>query len=81
VKILGVVRIYRGRAGIVEKIVLIGIVVLVMMAPFRYSQASRGVVFYYHNDHLNTPVKMTDENGEVVWDIVNFHRLSPIPAK
>ena len=37
----GIVRIYRGKAGIVEKIVLIGIVILVMMAPFRYSQASR----------------------------------------
>jgi len=47
--LLGVVRIYRGKAGIVEKIVLIGIVILVMMAPFRYSQASRGVVFYYQN--------------------------------
>ena len=42
---------------------------LVMMAPFRYSQASRGVVFYYHNDHLNTPVKMTDEKEEVVWEL------------
>jgi len=68
-KILAVVRIYRGKAGIVEKIVLVGIVVLVMMAPFRYSQASRGVVFYYHNDHLNTPVKMTDEKEEVVWEL------------
>jgi len=66
VKILGVVRIYRGKAGIVEKIVLIVIVVLVMMAPFRYSQASKGIVFYYHNDHLNTPLKMTDEEGNVV---------------
>jgi RHS repeat-associated protein len=73
VKILGVVRIYRGRAGIVEKIVLIGIVVLVMMAPFRYSQASRGVVFYYHNDHLNTPVKMSDEKGNIVWEVVSKH--------
>jgi len=58
VKILGVVRVYRGKAGIVEKIVLIGIVVFVMMAPFRYSQASRGVVFYYHNDNLDIFVKI-----------------------
>jgi len=28
-------------------------------------------LFWYHNDHLNTPVLMTDEKGEVVWDIVN----------
>jgi len=71
--IIGVVKIYRGKAGIVEKVVLIGIVVFVMMAPFRYSQASRGVVFYYHNDHLNTPVKMTDEKGNVVWEVVSKH--------
>jgi RHS repeat-associated protein len=37
------------------------------MAPFRYSQASRGVVFYYHNDHLGTPQVMTDITGNVVW--------------
>jgi RHS repeat-associated protein len=73
VVILGVVRVYRGRERIVEKIVLIGIVVFVMMAPFRYSQASRGVVFYYHNDHLNTPVKMTDEKGKIVWEVVSKH--------
>jgi len=44
-----------------------------MMAPFRYSQASRGVVFYYHNDHLNTPVKMSDEKGNIVWEVVSKH--------
>jgi hypothetical protein len=71
--ILGVVRVYRGKAGIVEKIVLIGIVILVMMAPFRYLQASRGVVFYYQNDHLNTPVKMSDEKGNIVWEVVSNH--------
>jgi len=43
------------------------------MALFRYSQASRGVVFYYHNDHLNTPVKMSDEKGNVVWEVVSKH--------
>ena len=71
--IVGLVRVYRGKAGIVEKVILIGIVVLVMMAPFRYSQASRGVVFYYHNDHLNTPVKMSDEKGKIVWEVVSKH--------
>jgi RHS repeat-associated protein len=44
-----------------------------MMALFRYSQASRGVVFYYHNDHLNTPIKMTDEKGNIVWEVVSKH--------
>jgi len=26
-----------------------------------------GQYFFYHNDHLGTPRKMTDESGEVVW--------------
>ena len=24
-------------------------------------------IYYYHNDHLGTPVAMTDESGQVVW--------------
>jgi hypothetical protein len=30
-------------------------------------------VYYYHNDHLNTPVKMTGEKGNVVWEVVDKH--------
>jgi len=26
-------------------------------------------LYYYHLDHLGTPVKMTDENGKVVWSM------------
>ncbi len=26
-----------------------------------------GSIYYYHNDHLGTPQKMTDENGAIVW--------------
>ena len=25
-------------------------------------------IYYYHNDHLGTPQKMTDSTGQVVWD-------------
>ncbi|MGB9600275.1 MAG: RHS domain-containing protein [Myxococcota bacterium] len=31
------------------------------------------MLFYYHNDHINTPMKMTDERGEVVWEVVDKH--------
>jgi RHS repeat-associated protein len=27
-----------------------------------------GDVYYYHNDHLGTPQRMTDSNGKLVWD-------------
>ncbi|MBN1378540.1 MAG: RHS repeat protein [Gammaproteobacteria bacterium] len=27
-------------------------------------------IYYYHNDHLGTPQKMTDENQQVVWSAV-----------
>jgi len=39
---------------------------LIMIAPYKAKAFSRRVVFYYHNGHLNTPVKMTDEKGNIV---------------
>jgi len=49
---------------------------------FWYNLAfSRGVVFYYHNDHLNTPVKMTDEKGNVVWEVVDKHPFGEFEVK
>jgi RHS repeat-associated protein len=30
-------------------------------------QVSQEAIFYYHNDHLGTPQKITDEAGTVVW--------------
>jgi hypothetical protein len=54
-----------------------------MMAPFRYSQASRGVVFYYHNDHLGTPQVMTDITGNIVWkaDYEPFGKVNIVVEK
>lgn len=30
---------------------------------------NKEATYYYHNDQLNTPLKMTDKNGGVVWDV------------
>jgi len=49
---------------------------------FWYNLAfSRGVVFYYHNDHLNTPVKMSDEKGNIVWEVVDKHPFGEFEVK
>ena len=29
--------------------------------------ANSGATYYYHNDHLGTPIAMTDQNRAVVW--------------
>jgi len=38
-----------------------------LLANIVVSSVPQSNVFYYHNDHLGTPQKITDENGQVVW--------------
>ena len=35
--------------------------------PPAYAAVGDGDIYYVHNDHLGTPVKMTNEMGLVVW--------------
>ena len=41
-----------------------------------------GSIYYYHNDHLGTPQKMTDANAQVVWaaDYLPFKKADVIVA-
>ena len=41
-----------------------------------------GSIYYYHNDHLGTPQKMTDANAQVVWaaDYLPFGKADVIVA-
>jgi uncharacterized protein RhaS with RHS repeats len=32
-----------------------------------FAKIESGNVYYYHNDHLGTPQKMTDSSGSTVW--------------
>jgi uncharacterized protein RhaS with RHS repeats len=32
-----------------------------------FAKVESGNVYYYHNDHLGTPQKMTDSSAAVVW--------------
>lgn len=38
--------------------------------PPAYAANGDGEIYYVHNDHLGTPVKMTNEIGQVVWQAV-----------
>ena len=38
-----------------------------MLANSVVANTASPEVYYYHNDHLGTPQKITDENGAVVW--------------
>lgn len=41
-------------------------------------QGMQPAIYYFHNDHLGTPLKLTDENGTVVWraDYTPFGKAS-----
>ncbi|MCX5868617.1 MAG: RHS domain-containing protein [Proteobacteria bacterium] len=44
------------------------IISLLAFQPSRLQAQTTGeVVYYYHNDHLGTPIKLTDQNQNVVW--------------
>jgi RHS repeat-associated protein len=70
---IGIIGVLTGRGRRYSIIAVIMMMALIMIAPYKAKAFSRGVVFYYHNDHLNTPVKMTDEKGNIVWEVVSKH--------
>jgi RHS repeat-associated protein len=56
------------RAVIVLSTISLSAVALVFLqcTPTTYDKP---VIFYYHNDHLETPMKMTDRAGKVAWEV------------
>lgn len=40
------------------------------LIPPAHAAAGDGAIYYVHNDHLGTPLKMTNEPGFVVWQAV-----------
>jgi RHS repeat-associated protein len=40
---------------------------LIILVTFTTSVFAADKIYYYHNDHLGTPIKMSDESGKVVW--------------
>jgi RHS repeat-associated protein len=57
------------------------VAVVFLMGPFKARTFASASVFYYHTDHLNTPVKMTDQGGAVVWDVEQKHPFGDFDVK
>ena len=43
------------------------IILIVMVSRQTHAQVSGETIYYYHLDHLGTPIEMTDQNQNVVW--------------
>ncbi|GAB4373303.1 MAG: hypothetical protein Kow00128_22770 [Deltaproteobacteria bacterium] len=54
-----------GNGALVAEYIWLGDRPLAMVRKNRKNEAT----YYYHTDRLNTPMKMTDKNGVVVWDV------------
>ena len=45
----------------------ITILLLLLCACFSFTASAVEKIYYYHNDHLGSPVAMSDQSGTVVW--------------
>ena len=45
------------------------VILIVMVSRQTHAQVSGETVYYYHLDHLGTPIEMTDQNQNVVWQV------------
>ncbi|MCL4557449.1 MAG: RHS domain-containing protein [Deltaproteobacteria bacterium] len=56
------------KLDIIGLLVISGMVILIVMISRQtHAQATGEQVYYYHLDHLGTPIEMTDQSQNVVW--------------
>jgi len=68
---LTIIRIYRrGRRGRIDLpgLILIAGVVSLSIIMLTRGQTTQESIYYYHTDHLGTPIMLTDANQQVAWD-------------
>jgi len=58
---------FKLRAFIVA--IFTGFVIILLMRTGRTQSSGSESIYYYHLDHLGTPLKLTDQNKDVVWSI------------
>lgn len=64
-------RIFRRRkySALYAGLLTIGVVViLIVVAKRSMAQSSNESIYYYHTDHLGTPIRLTDANQSIAWD-------------
>ena len=72
--LIGIAIIRIGKKARKHKLDIIGlltiggmVILIVMVSRQTHAQVSGEQVYYYHLDHLGTPIEMTDQNQNVVW--------------